>query len=180
MGTYQDILLALVPWHQLYTGRSSIGFLVPHQMLEFEQKESFLRFETLQTFGHLDVELIKVVLKFSFWHSKCHLFVPKYGYFWHLYVPRNGTWNENLRTTFIIKGIWPRLLVIPSYCLPHSQTPVKAKLCDNLKVWPDNGGYLQGAPKKMSHSDFQLKSVPEVRLYFFTCVSESEFRARSI
>ena len=39
---------------------------------------------------------------------------------------------------------------------------------------------IQGAPKKMSHSDFKLKSVPEVRLYFFTCVSESEFRARSI
>ena len=36
-----------------------------------------------------------------------------------------------------------------------------------------------GCPKKMSHSDFSLKSVPEVRLYFFTCVSESEFRARS-
>ena len=39
---------------------------------------------------------------------------------------------------------------------------------------------LQGVPKKMSHSDFQLKSVPEVRLYFFTCVSKSEFRAHSI
>ena len=39
---------------------------------------------------------------------------------------------------------------------------------------------LQGVPKKMSHSDFYLKSVPEVRLYFFTCVSESEFQARSI
>ena len=39
---------------------------------------------------------------------------------------------------------------------------------------------VQGAPKKMSHSDFLLKSAPEVQLYFFTCVSESEFRARSI
>ena len=29
-----------------------------------------------------------------------------------------------------------------------------------------------GCPKKMSHSDFLLESVPEVRLYFFTCVSE--------
>ena len=39
---------------------------------------------------------------------------------------------------------------------------------------------LQGVPKKMQHSDFSLRSVLEVRFNFFTYVSESEFRARSI
>ena len=34
---------------------------------------------------------------------------------------------------------------------------------------------LQGVPKKMSHSVLKLKSVVEVRFYFSTCVSESEF-----
>ena len=40
--------------------------------------------------------------------------------------------------------------------------------------------YLQGVPKKMQHSDFLFRSVPEVQFNIFTCVSESEFRARSI
>ena len=39
---------------------------------------------------------------------------------------------------------------------------------------------LQGVPKKMSHSVLKLKSVLEVRFCFSTCVSESEFRNRSI
>ena len=40
--------------------------------------------------------------------------------------------------------------------------------------------YIQGDPKKMSHKDFELKSLLEVRFYFSTCVLESEFPARSI
>ena len=39
--------------------------------------------------------------------------------------------------------------------------------------------YIQGDPKKMSHSVLQLKSVVGVQSYFFRGVSESEFRARS-
>ena len=39
---------------------------------------------------------------------------------------------------------------------------------------------LEGDPKKMHHKDSDLKSVLEVRFYFSTCVSESEFRARVI
>ena len=35
-------------------------------------------------------------------------------------------------------------------------------------------------PKKMSHKDFELKSLLEVRFYFSTCVLESEFSARFI
>ena len=38
--------------------------------------------------------------------------------------------------------------------------------------------YIQGDPKKMHHKDSDHKSVLEVRFYFSTCVSESEFRAR--
>ena len=37
-----------------------------------------------------------------------------------------------------------------------------------------------GCPKKMQHSDFSLRSVLEVQFNFFTCVTESEFWARSI
>ena len=40
--------------------------------------------------------------------------------------------------------------------------------------------YIQGDPKKMHHKDSDHKSVLEVRFYFSTCVSESEFRARVI
>ena len=40
--------------------------------------------------------------------------------------------------------------------------------------------YLQGVPKKMSHSDLKFKSVLGVCFCFSTCVSESEFRNRSI
>ena len=36
---------------------------------------------------------------------------------------------------------------------------------------------VQGDPKKMQHKDSDLKSVPEVRFYFSTCVLESEFQA---
>ena len=39
---------------------------------------------------------------------------------------------------------------------------------------------IQGAPKKMYHSYLYLISVLEVGLYFFTCVIDSEFRARFI
>ena len=38
---------------------------------------------------------------------------------------------------------------------------------------------LQGASKKMLHSDFSLKSVPRVGFYFSRGVFESEFRART-
>ena len=34
---------------------------------------------------------------------------------------------------------------------------------------------LQGVPKKMQHSDFLFRSVPEVQFNISTCVSESEF-----
>ena len=34
--------------------------------------------------------------------------------------------------------------------------------------------FVQGASKKMSDSDFSLKSVPGVGFYFFRGVSESE------
>ena len=34
---------------------------------------------------------------------------------------------------------------------------------------------LQGVPKKMQHSDFSFRSVPEVQFNISTCVSESEF-----
>ena len=40
--------------------------------------------------------------------------------------------------------------------------------------------HIQGVPKKMQHSNFPLRSVLEVQFNFFTCVSESEFWARSI
>ena len=39
---------------------------------------------------------------------------------------------------------------------------------------------IQGAPKKMHHSDLYPISVLEVGFYFFTCVLNSEFRARFI
>ena len=39
---------------------------------------------------------------------------------------------------------------------------------------------VQGGSKKMSHSDFLLKSVLGVRFYFPICVLASEFRARFI
>ena len=35
--------------------------------------------------------------------------------------------------------------------------------------------FVQGVPKKMQHSDFLFRSVPEVQFNIFTCVSESEF-----
>ena len=38
-----------------------------------------------------------------------------------------------------------------------------------------DGKIIQGASKKMSDSDFSLKSVPGVGFYFFRGVSESEF-----
>ena len=37
--------------------------------------------------------------------------------------------------------------------------------------------FVQGASKKMSDSDFNLKSVPGVGFYFFRGVLDSEFRA---
>ena len=40
--------------------------------------------------------------------------------------------------------------------------------------------YIQGASKKMLHSDFSLKSVPGIGSYFFRGVLESEFHARTI
>ena len=40
--------------------------------------------------------------------------------------------------------------------------------------------YIQGVSKKRYFLDFILVSVPEVGFYFFTCVLESEFRARFI
>ena len=43
-----------------------------------------------------------------------------------------------------------------------------------------NANVLTGCPKKMQHSDFLFRSAPEVQFNIFTCVSESEFRARSI
>ena len=55
-----------------------------------------------------------------------------------------------------------------------------------LKYWycalscPPLGIEVQGAPKKMQHSDLYLISVLEAGLYFFTCVLESEFLARFI
>ena len=39
---------------------------------------------------------------------------------------------------------------------------------------------IQGDPKKMSHKNFELKSLLEDRFYFSTCVLESEFPARFI
>ena len=59
-----------------------------------------------------------------------------------------------------------------SFCKSSSRalSPPDDKLTENI----------QGVPKKMSHSVLKLKSVVEVRFYFSTCVSESEFRARSI
>ena len=39
---------------------------------------------------------------------------------------------------------------------------------------------IQGAPKKMHHSNLYPISVLEVRFYFFTCVLDSEFWARFI
>ena len=39
---------------------------------------------------------------------------------------------------------------------------------------------IQGVSKKRYFSDFRLISVLQVRLYFFTCVLESEFWARFI
>ena len=43
------------------------------------------------------------------------------------------------------------------------------------KIFSDNR-----VTQKMQHSAFLLKSVPEVRFNFSTCVSESEFLALSI
>ena len=40
--------------------------------------------------------------------------------------------------------------------------------------------YVQGDPKKMSLSVFELKSVLDVGFDFSACVLESEFRARFI
>ena len=40
--------------------------------------------------------------------------------------------------------------------------------------------FSTGCTKKMSHSDFQLKSVSEVQFYFSTGVLESKFRGRFI
>ena len=55
-----------------------------------------------------------------------------------------------------------------------------------MKKWAEATGKFPhqvettGCPKKMSHSILKLKSVVEDRFYFSTCVSESEFQARSI
>ena len=52
-------------------------------------------------------------------------------------------------------------------------------MCDSNHVM-DRARIIQGASKKMHHSDFSLTSVPGVGFHFFWCVLESEFRARNI
>ena len=76
--------------------------------------------------------------------------------------------------------------VLCSCLSPHSFVMVQHKtfdlkyyICENKTPNLPNY-YVQGVPKKMQHSDFSLRSVLEVRFNFFTYVSESEFRARSI
>ena len=49
--------------------------------------------------------------------------------------------------------------------------------CQIISSKIKKGVKLQGASKKMLHSDFSLKSVPGVGFYFFRGVSDSEFCA---
>ena len=66
-------------------------------------------------------------------------------------------------------------------CRIHVMTAFKLR-GHEMVIYPVLGKltHVQGVPKKMQHSDFSLRSVLEVRFNFFTYVSESEFRARSI
>ena len=51
---------------------------------------------------------------------------------------------------------------------------------NNLYESNTNSQHVQGASKKMHHSDFSIKSVPGVGFHFFRGVLESEFRAQNI
>ena len=63
---------------------------------------------------------------------------------------------------------------------PESQDSPKSPDSPDSPDLPESPESLQGDPKKMSHKDFELKSLLEVRFYFSTCVLESEFPARFI
>ena len=75
------------------------------------------------------------------------------------------------------------IIMIIIIMLPCGQ--VMPDSCQCSSVWvgcPEMGNWanhvdegIQGVSEKMQHSDFQLKSVPEVQLCFFTGVSESDF-----
>ena len=53
------------------------------------------------------------------------------------------------------------------------------KIYQNCILWSQPYSYT-GWPIKMPHRGFQLNSVPEVLIYFSTCVSEWAFQARLI
>ena len=55
-------------------------------------------------------------------------------------------------------------------CVLQFPFPLHWYLCKNFNI--------QGDPKKTIHSVLYLRSVVEVQFYFFTGVSEPEFRAR--
>ena len=71
------------------------------------------------------------------------------------------------------RELFPSSVIVPSVVVEVVATEVGPVVVGVSVV-------VQGDPKKMSHKDYDLKSVLEVRFYFSTCVLESEFRARFI
>ena len=64
----------------------------------------------------------------------------------------------------------PRLVYwVKLYCMVRRATVIATTIS------PTKLSEIQGKPNRMQHRDFQLKSVPEVRVYF-TCDLDSEFR----
>ena len=62
----------------------------------------------------------------------------------------------------------PKVYLSKEYFCEMYPTCVSSKLCEFIL-------YIQGDPKKMSHSVFELKSVLDVGLDFSACVLESKF-----
>ena len=68
-------------------------------------------------------------------------------------------------------------------CVKCANCVKMCKICQVCKICLNSVKcviYVQGAPKKMHHSDLYPISVLEVGFYFFTCVLDSEFWARFI
>ena len=119
--------------------------------------------------------------------------------FWYLCVPsrhsvgihwRNLSCHSALSVSVFLQYP-PNILSYSKYFpiaspLRKNAKAIFASLKSNDKkleiLWPkeNKAAYLQGVSKKGTLVIFCLTSVLEVGFYFFTCVSESEFRARFI
>ena len=82
----------------------------------------------------------------------------------------NWSWPSNWKWVMFN---WYQEVVYLSWCMYGLSWKMRKK------CWPSDSD-IQGAPKKMYHSNLYPISVPDDGFYFFTYVLESEFWARFI